>query len=203
MNAEEIQIPEPINLSASAQTALEYASSVIDADHLLNNGKTSLFWHLVSTAAKHIGDANLRPMRRAEAEEEVRKAGVVGPMSDNHVDAIIEYVRTGGESGGPNGAVGESELEKYERYGSGLVFRDERDRILRLVGEVRRLRRFMGRIRVENIERDKRLAKIKGLHIYGFAKVCEKCGVRRAYGAGTARWQNRVVCLDCGHKWSQ
>jgi hypothetical protein len=172
MNAEEIQIPEPINLSASAQTALEYASSVIDADHLLNNGKTSLFWHLVSTA-------------------------------DNHVDAIIEYVRTGGESGGPNGAVGESELEKYERYGSGLVFRDERDRILRLVGEVRRLRRFMGRIRVENIERDKRLAKIKGLHIYGFAKVCEKCGVRRAYGAGTARWQNRVVCLDCGHKWSQ
>lgn len=50
---------------------------------------------------------------------------------------------------------------------------------------------------------DREKAKATGLHIYGCPKTCRGCGGRSAYGSGTPNWQNRVVCLDCGKKWSQ
>lgn len=48
-------------LSRSAVIALEYAAEAIARDHSVRAGKTALFWHLVSVAGKHIGDAATAP----------------------------------------------------------------------------------------------------------------------------------------------
>jgi hypothetical protein len=44
-------------------------------------------------------------------------------------------------------------------------------------------------------------AKAKGISIVGYARPC-RCG-GRAYHSPRAIWQNRVVCLSCGRKWSE
>lgn len=61
---------------------------------------------------------------------------------------------------------------------------------------------------MEHDERDRRQveadyaeAKRRGMFVCGFPKHCT-CG-GRAYGSPTPNWQNRVVCLSCGAKWSQ
>lgn len=48
---------------------------------------------------------------------------------------------------------------------------------------------------------DQKASKAKGMMIVGFPRQCA-CG-GRAYGSPKPDWQNRVVCLTCGRKWSQ
>lgn len=54
----------------------------------------------------------------------------------------------------------------------------------------------------DQLRQDSQIAKTKGLHICGLPRMCPKCGWR-AYHAPTSNWMNRVVCLDCGKKWSE
>lgn len=50
--------------------------------------------------------------------------------------------------------------------------------------------------------RDRERARAKGFSICGFARACPKCG-GNGYHAPSPDWMNRVVCLDCGKKWSE
>lgn len=45
-----------MRLSDSVQTALSYAANCIQQDHGTSNGRTALYWHLVSIAHQHLGD---------------------------------------------------------------------------------------------------------------------------------------------------
>lgn len=49
---------------------------------------------------------------------------------------------------------------------------------------------------------DRKIARAKGQRICGYPQVCRKCRAEMGYISSTANWQNRVVCLSCGHKWS-